>query len=144
MSHNAIVCQHCGEENHHHGTDCVKCRSSLAQAPGSAVNLRILAALSNAQWTSAGWLAGVVWEKQRGPVGKRAGQWKRMGALLHKLHRAGAVEKLTTRYHQNLWRCSPPAWGWSENKPPTATDAVVLPTRVGMVRSSRASTDSEH
>ena len=36
MSHHATVCQHCGEENHHHGTDCVKCRGSLAQAPGSA------------------------------------------------------------------------------------------------------------
>jgi hypothetical protein len=82
-------------------------KGRCALASGSAFDSRILEALAGGQWTSAGWLAGVVWKRQCGPVEKRAGQWQRMGALLHKLHRAGCVEKMTTRYNQNLWRIKP-------------------------------------
>ena len=40
---------------------------------------------------------------------------------------------------QRLFRCSPPAWGWSGLKARKARASGVLPTRVGMVRNSARS-----
>jgi hypothetical protein len=76
-------------------------KPAACPAPCSAADQRILDACSTEQWTPASWLAARVWN---GPVGKRAGQWQRMGGMLHKLYRLGWVAKHTTEHGQNLWR----------------------------------------
>jgi CRISPR-associated endonuclease Cas3-HD len=40
----------------------------------------------------------------------------------------------TELVHSHGWRCSPPAWGWSDRQQPDPGARQVLPTRVGMVR----------
>jgi hypothetical protein len=72
----------------------------------SAAEKKVLDALSLDQWTSASFLAGLVWKDLPGPLGKRSGQWQRMGALLHKLYDRGFVYRKTTPHNQRLWRRS--------------------------------------